>query len=550
MTYIQGESRTQMCLPEFIEDMVSQDNPVRVIDSFVDSLDMPKLGFVKAQPAGTGRPAYDPRDLLKLYLYGYFNKLRSSRKLMLECTRNIELFFLLNRLSPDFRTIADFRKDNSAAIRGVFLEFTKLCIRLNLYSRELYDVDGSKFRAVNGNKRMYNQEILTKKLERISVKLKEYMDRLDREDQDEDAADEDDKEDHTCLSEKVQQLQERQQLYEGYLAELSDTGQTQKLTTDPEARMMHSHKDGFHCCYNVQTAVDHSTHLINDYLVTNHVNDQGILHKFSKQLKQTMGVPVVSVVADKGYDSKEEIEACILNGIVPYVGFKDGKEERLLSLDYEKKDITDRMRNSKDPKDISACLHAGVLPSCYENTNISVEVLQSEHLGCFQRSQDQKTVICPMGFTLRKRKTKRDGAEYFSHAACRKCTNRCTPSKNPKSVYFGPETTHVAAVMYGNRKPVNTPPPGFTPHNSFFVKNRIEKTVLIRIRDDIPKQKERLCISEHPFGTVKWYHDAHYVLCKGIRKTTAELGLSFLAYNLRRAVNLIGTRAIIEGIKA
>ena len=104
--------------------------------------------------------------------------------------------------------------------------------------------------------------------------------------------------------------------------------------------------------------------------------------------------------------------------------------------------------------------------------------------------------------------------------------------------------------MYGNGKPLNTPPPGFTPHNSFFVKNRIEKTVLIRIRDDIPKQKERLCISEHPFGTVKWYHGAHYVLCKGIRKTTAELGLTFLAYNLRRAVNLIGTRAILEGIKA
>ena len=265
MTYVQGESRTQMCLPEFIEDMVSKDNPVRVIDSFVDSLDMHKLGFVKAQPAQTGRPAYDPRDLLKLYIYGYFNKIRSSRKLMQECSRNIELFFLLNRLSPDFRTIADFRKDNSDAIRGVFLEFTKLCIRLNLYSRELSAVDGSKFRAVNGNKRMYNQEILTKKLERISVKLKEYMDRLDLEDQGDDISDEDDKEeDRTYLSEKVQQLQNRQQLYEGYLAELSETGQTQKLITDPEARMMHSHKDGFHCCYNVQTAVDHSTHLIND----------------------------------------------------------------------------------------------------------------------------------------------------------------------------------------------------------------------------------------------------------------------------------------------
>lgn len=551
MTYIQGESRTQMCLPEFIEDMVSQNNPVRVIDSFVESLDMQKLGFVKARPAHTGRPAYDPRDLLKLYIYGYFNKIRSSRKLMQECTRNIELFFLLNRLSPDFRTIADFRKDNSDAVRGVFLEFTKLCIRLNLYSRELSAVDGSKFRAVNGNKRMYNQEILAKKLERISVKLKEYMDRLDLQDLGDDISDEDDKEeDHTCLSEKVQQLQNRQLLYEGYLDELSETGQTQKLTTDPEARMMHSHKDGFHCCYNVQTAVDHSTHLINDYLVTNHINDHGILHQFSEQLKQTMGVPTVSVVADKGYDSKEEIEACILHGIVPYVGFKDDKEERLLTLDYEKQDITDKMRNSTDPEDISACLHAGVLPSCYENTNISVEAHSEGLLGCFQRSPDQKTVICPMGFTLRRTRIKGEGMVYASRSACRQCTNRCTPSKSHKTVYFGPKAEYVAVKMYGEMPPVNIPPPDFIPHNSFFVKNRTEKTVLIRIRDDIPKQKERLCISEHPFGTIKWYHGAHYVLCKGIRKTTAELGLSFLAYNLRRAVNMIGTRAILEGIKA
>ena len=539
-----------MCLPEFIEDMVSQDNPVRVIDSFVDSLDMQKLGFVKAQPAQTGRPAYDPRDLLKLYIYGYFNKIRSSRKLMQECARNIELFFLLNRLSPDFRTIADFRKDNSDAIRGVFLEFTMLCISLNLYSRELTAVDGSKFRAAGGNKQMYNQEILAKKLERISVKLKEYMDRLDREDQGDDISDEDDKEeDHTCLSEKVQQLQNRQQLYEGYFAELSETGQTQKLTTDPEARMMHSHKDGFHCCYNVQTAVDHSTHLINDYLVTNHINDQGILHQFSKQLKQTMGVPTASVVADKGYDSKEEIEACILNGIVPYVGFKDDKEER--SLLWIMKNRTSPIKCGIQPIRkilVPASMQGCSLPAMKTPTSLSKSIRK----GCWaaQRSPDQKTVICPMGFTLRKRKNKRDGAEYFSHAACRKCTNRCTPSKHPKSVYFGPETTHVAAVMYGNEKPLNTPPPGVTPHNSFFVKNRIEKTVLIRIRDDIPKQKERLCISEHPFGTVKWYHGTHYVLCKGIRKTTAELGLSFLAYNLRRAINLKGAIAIMEGIKA
>ncbi len=549
MAYIKGMDRSQMCLPEFIEDMVSQDNPVRVIDCFVDSLDLERLGFTKAQPSQMGRPAYDPKDLLKLYLYGYFNKIRTSRKLMAECTRNIELFFLLNRLTPDFRTISDFRKDNAEAIRNVFLEFAKLCIRLGLYERELFAVDGSKFRAVNGNKRMYNQEILSKKLERIAGKLKEYLARLDKEDQ-EDEAEEEEEEGHTALCDKIDALKERQELYESYLSELSETGQTQKLITDPEARMMHSHKDGFHCCYNVQTAVDHSSHLIADYLVTNHINDQGILHDFSEQIKETMGLSTLKIVADKGYDSREEIETCVLNGIVPYVGFRDDKEERIFVLEYEKKDITETIRASTKPDDINACLHAGVLPSCYENTNLSVEVHTEGQIGCFQRSADQETVICPMGFSLWRKKTKGEGIEYASHVACRQCTNRCTPSKKPKVVYFGPKTTYIAAVMYGKEKPVHTPPVGFVPHNAFYVKNRVKRMVLVRIKDDIPKQKERLCISEHPFGTVKWFHGAHYVLCKGIKKTTAELGLSFLAYNIRRAVNMIGTKAILEGIKA
>lgn len=139
---------------------------------------------------------------------------------------------------------------------------------------------------------------------------------------------------------------------------------------------------------------------------------------------------------------------------------------------------------------------------------------------------------------------------YVSRTACRQCTNRCTPSKSYKTVYFGPKAEYVAVRMYGEDPPVNIPPPNFTPHNSFFVKNKIEKTVLLRIKDDIPKQKARLCISEHPFGTVKWYHGAHYVLCRGIKKTTAELGLSFLSYNLKRAINLKGAAAILEGIKA
>lgn len=556
MSYIQGVDRNQMCLPSYIEDMVSSDNPIRVVDAFVDSLDLLQVGFSKNSPASTGRPAYNPKDLLKLYIYGYFNRIRSSRKLMLECTRNIELFFLLCMLTPDFRTIADFRKENAKAIRNVFREFTKLCINLKLYESELLAIDGSKFRAVNGNKKMYNDEILKSKLDRIDNKLNEYLQRMDELDtleeepllEQKDTLESGENEKYV-LNEKIQILNERKELYESYRKEIKESGEKQKLVTDPEARMMHSHKDGFHCCYNIQTAVDSKNHIIWDYQVTNHVNDQGILLDFSRQIKSTVNMPFIKLLADKGYDCKEEILNCIMDGNLAYVGFKDDKEERLFTIDYIPKTITDKMKASNKTKDIRACLHAGIFPKVYENANLAIEVKNIGEVGAFTRGDDKSFVTCPMGNTLHKTKEKNNGMVYVSRPACRQCTNRCTPSKRHKEVFFGPESSCVAARMYGNEKAINLPPSGFKPTNSFYKKNPIERTVLIRMRDDVSKQKERLCISEHPFGTVKWYHGAHYVLCKSIEKVTAELGLSFLAYNLRRAINLVGTERILRELR-
>lgn len=546
MAYIKGEDRNQMCLPPCIDDLVSEDNPVRVIDAFVDTLDLSEMGFAKDKPAETGRPAYDPRDLLKLYIYGYFNKIRSSRKLMTECARNIELFFLLNRLTPDFRTIADFRKENSEPIRKVFLEFTKLCIAMELYQQELLAIDGSKFRAVNGNKRMYNQEILKKKLQRIEEKLTAYLKEMDLADLEKNEDDQEKKNPFSSRSEKIKTLKDRKALYQSYQKELIETGQTQKLTTDPEAKMMHSHKDGFHCCYNVQTAVDRKNHLIISYLLTNHVNDQGILYDFCNSIKKELGHPTLKIIADKGYDCKEEILACILEGVLPYVGFCNDKEQRLFVLEYQPAPITDRLRNSTKPQDIQTCLHAGILPSCYEGSGLSVEIKPLGQIGAFIRGADHSFVTCPMGQVLPKTRQRGPGTVYAKRSICPSCQNRCTTSKSHKTVYFGPESCCVAAMMYGDQPAINIPPPDFIPTNSFFKKNPIQKTVLLSVADDIPKQKERLCVSEHPFGTVKWYHGAHYFLCRGISKTTAEIGLSFLAYNLRRAINLVGTKQLIE----
>jgi len=552
MGFICGESRNQMQLyPITLEELVDENNPVRVIDAFVEHLNTGELNIHRTSPANTGRPPYDPKDLLKLYIYGYFNRIRSSRRLMIECGRNIELFYLLNRLTPDFRTISDFRKNNAKAIKHVFKAFVKVCIDLKLYERELIAVDGSKFRAVNGRKKMYNEEILRKKLVRIEENIANYLNELDH-------ADQHDHETSHYTSREIQQklsdLKLRKETYQAYLTELKETGETQILTTDPESRMMRT-KDGFACCYNVQTAVDQTSHLIAEYEVTNTCNDYNSLTSMAQKSKETLQVETIHVAADKGYDDKDEIEQCLFNGIIPHVGFKNAKNERLIVINYEEATITEQERASTKPQDIERCLKAGVLPNYYEHTILDIEVQEQNQLSCFTRNEDD-TVTCPMGYILTRVRTYEDGsARYQSRLACRQCPNRCTSGKNYKVVKFGPDTRYVPALMYGTdaaaQKTLQLYPSSEIPYNAFkLLERRAKKKVILHIRDDIPTQRLRLCLSEHPFGTVKWYHGAHYLLCKGIEKATGELGLSFLAYNLKRAINMVGTKKLIAAMRA
>lgn len=549
MTYVQGQNRKQkILLPDSIEDLISQENPVRVIDAFVDALDMDEMGFQRAVPNITGRPSYDPRDLLKLFVYGYFNRIRSSRKLMAECGRNIEVFFLLNRLIPDFRTISDFRKDNSKAIRLVFKAFVKLCLKLNLYEKELLAIDGSKFRAVNSKDNAYNAEILNKKLNRIDEHISEYLSRMDSTDE----IDTDESDDTGNVREAIEELTQRKDKYQSYLDELNETGKTQILTTDPEAHRMHS-KDGFHCCYNVQTAVDRGSHLIAEYEVTNNCGDQGLLRKTAELAREALDVETIEVVADKGYESRADILDCVMNGIVPNVAIKYDKHERLFTIEHEENQISETERQSTSPEDIQKCLHAGILPACYENTSIEIEVQGKSTLSCFILNDDG-TVTCPMGNILKKLRIRKNNCTiYGSKDACRQCTNKCTGSIKHKTVSFGPNTRFVPVRMFGKSNHNFTKIPENIPMNPFNhtldTKTQPDKKVVIKIKEDIPKIKERMCLSEHPFGTVKWYDGAHYLLCKGKQKVSAELGLSFLAYNLKRAINMVGTKKLIEAIQ-
>lgn len=543
MKYITGENRNQIALlPECIEDYVGDDNPVRVIDAFVNQLDMDVMGFKRAKPNETGRPSYDPRDLLKLYIYGYFNKIRSSRKLMHECARNIEIMYLIGRLIPDFRTIADFRKENPKALKNVFKAFVKVCIKLNLYQRELIAIDGSKFRAQNSKNNCYNREVLEKKIANIENHISEYLNYLDKEDETEVKAKETTSEQ---IKAAIKELEERKEKYTGYIETLEKSGETQILTTDPDARRMHS-KDGFHCCYNAQTAVDGGSHLIAGYSVDSKT-DVGHLSEVSKEAKELLEVPTIEVLADKGYDSNKDILDCMMNGTIANVCIKEEKDERVFTIEYVTNEIDEKTRKSTAPEDIQKCLHAGVLPECYKGTSVSVEFQKNNEsiLSCFTLNDDG-SVTCPMGNKLFAARKKGKQTYYSSKFACRFCSNKCTQSKF-KIVAFGPNSKYVPIRMNScSERQLPIMPSGIKLPNNF--KKKSDTKVLIRMKHTDEMTTKRMCLSEHPFGTIKWYNYGHYVLCRGKEMVTAELGLSFLAYNIRRAINMVGIKQIIAAM--
>ena len=551
MRYIQNISREQTrLLPYSVEEMVEETNPVRVIHAYVDSLPMETLGFERAEPAQTGRPAYDPRDLLKLYIYGYLNRIRSSRKLMTECRRNVELFYLLNMLRPDFRTIADFRKRNRKALKEVFRDFVKACAELKLLGKETVAIDGTKIRASNSKKKSYTPEILEKKIEYLEEQergIEEYLEKMDKADQEEKRAPVMDIKPED-MPQKLEQIRERVAKYKGYQKRMKETGETQILETDPECRTIHT-KEGQLPAYNIQTAVDDRHHLIVSFETTNANTDQGLLDQMAEQTKEEMGVETIEALADKGYESRQDIEKCVMHGTVPNVGYKYDKDERIFDLEYIPNEIDEQTRCSEKPEDIQKCLHAGVLPRCYEGTSVEVQLQRRSVMSCFIRHEDGR-VTCPMGRELFKHNVRKHGTIYGSREACRTCPNRCTDSKNAKTVSIGHNTNIVAVRMYGNPEyPLQKLPEGFVPHNSIGRPQKPERVRLILRRnpDDMQRRKE---LVEHPFGTIKWYDGAHYFLCRGKEMVSAEIALSFLTYNLRRAIRILGVGALVAHFNA
>lgn len=487
MNYIQGISREQILLmPECVDEYINEDNAVRVIDVYVDGLDLTALGFAKAELGETGRPPYAPQDLLKLYIYGYMNRIRSSRRLETESKRNVEVMWLLKRLSPDHKTIARFRRDNSGALKNLFRNFVKMCLGLGLYGRELAAIDGSKFKAVNSTDCNFSIAELNERIKRLNTRIDEYMQQLNETD----AAEEDKPESAVGdIKQIIERLSSRKNTYESYLEEMSANGETQKSLTDPDARLMKG-ANGFDVSYNVQTSVDSKHKLITEFNVTNDGNDMKQLSEMAMATAEVLEISGIIAVADTGYNSASEIVKSIENGITPHVAGSEGNYC------------------------VPCKAHEAQKITAHENGK-----------GIYIK--ERNIFICPMGNVMPPMFYKNGDrtARHYNYRACSECTCRCTKVKYRT---FG----------------VRIKKDEFTKeHNA---ENLYVKQIYIIPDPVIIDQRKALV--EHPFGAVKRAMDAGYLLTKGIAKVTGEFSLVFLAYNLKRVINIIGVKNLIEAM--
>jgi len=304
-------------LPAQLEEYVSEENPVRVMDAFVGELDLTRLGFEGMEPQATGRPGYHPATMLKIYLYGYLNRIQSTRRLEREAQRNLELMWLVGRLAPDFKTLADFRAENAAAIANVCREFIVLCRRWGLFTQATVAIDGSKFKAVNHRDRNFTSGKMKTRMGLIEQSIAEYLKQLDRMDRKETPST---PRQVVRLKERIATLKDEMSRLEGLKARMEATPDGQVSLTDPDARSMASQGKGTGIVgYNVQTAVDTKHHLIVTHEVTNAGSDRHQLKKMAEAARLALGTCELTAVADRGYYSGEEIKACDDAGIVPLV---------------------------------------------------------------------------------------------------------------------------------------------------------------------------------------------------------------------------------------
>jgi transposase len=490
--YIQGVDRSQRTLfPEALDEFIGADHPIRAIDALVEQLPMERVGFGRAMPKDLGRPGYDPRALLKLFVYGYLNRVRSSRRLEREAQRNIEVMWLLRRLAPDHKTISDFRRMHPKALTAAFRQFTMVCRQAGLFGAELVGIDGTKVRAVNAKHQSFTPASLRALLRRIDRHIKDYLGELDTNDAVEAAQEKAAARSAplgapataapgTLLRAQLAQLQARQQEYQQLLATLEASGDTQVTRTDPESRRMKV-KQGAEVCYNAQIAVDAQHHLLAAIEVTNEVTDVHQLAPMAEAAKAELGVSQLTVTADAGYHNGEQLARCAEGGITALVPrpqvSKNTRAGRFTKADFTYLPEENAYR----------CPANAILPHQFDSVS--------------------------------------DGDVfhyYHNFAACAACPLRaqCTDTRSPR----------------GGRR----------------IK-RWEQEYLVedgeaRLAVDPGARVQRKSLVEHPFGTIKRWDDASYFLVRGLEKVRGEFSLMALAYNFRRAVNVLGVPRLLTAL--
>lgn len=369
MGYKTGELiREQYTFTPFsFDELISEDNIVRVIDAFIDKLDMKALDFKYIETSSTGNRPYNPKQMLKLYLYGYYNGIRSSRKLEKETTRNIEVMWFMEKLQPCFKTISDFRKNNIDNMKKIFGTFSGLCEELGLIGKEIVAIDGSKFRACNSRRRNLTKGKLQKQIEHFEKQAEEYMKVLDDEDKKEESTNEKVTASKEEIKEKIEKARKRIEELKEEKVDVEKNGE--KSLTDPDSRHMMSSNNGTDIAHNIQIAVDNKNHLVVAVDVTSSPADQGQLYNIAKEVKKTLKVRKITVLADKGYYTGEDLRRCGRNRIKAIVAVPESK-----NTEYGK----DNFRYNKE-KDVYICpagkelYHTGIKEAVYTNSKACKE---------------------------------------------------------------------------------------------------------------------------------------------------------------------------------
>ncbi len=473
--FIEGENRLQSTLfPESLEEYIAADNAIRVVDAFVEKLDLKQLGFDRAEPSATGRPGYQPATMLKIYVYGYLNRIHSSRRLERESHRNVELIWLTGRLMPDFKTIADFRKDNRQAIRRVCMEFVGVCRELQLFSATLVAIDGSKFKAVNSRDKNFTRKSMKLRLKKTQANIDRYLAKLDAVDREEPEIREVTAEE---LQQKIASMEAKMEELKVHEAEVEAHPDNQVSLTDPDARSMMKAGGGSQVGYNVQTAVDEKHHMIVAHEVTNATTDRNQLSSIAGQAKGALKAETLTVIADPGYYKGEEIVECQDNGIKALVPKVDTSGRKTKGR-YSKAD--------------------------------------------FRYDAEKNEYICPAGQRLTYRF---DSIEHgktlwvYMRYGCSSCPlqAKCTSSNAKRIKRWEKEHLLEAAAAELKKQP------------------------------EAMRQRKRLV--EHPYGTIKHWMGSTHFLMKRLPNVQAEMSLHVLAYNLRRAINILGVPKIIEQLQ-